>query len=433
MKLVASNLVGVYEQTEEIRRLSAVTAYSEVRADLANLSQQISGCIHLIDELNLAYESMKSSGYSTEWMDIINKDNNFLAVVNVDMPKFFGGDEAKQTACEGAIIDTIKKWASVVWEWIKKAYNKLLEVLKWVMGLWVHNSRPKGEVVETFDKVVGMMKDSDNPKVRDAFRFCFEDMVMRSPTVLMNYLDSYDALSDVLETMVNEVTSSKVEDLYKQIDDMSNRGKIDVDMRNQFLASLASTADMQIDINTAIMDYITRLWTVPTNKIRNKQPSMEHNGFSFGSSSGSGIIEFVRVFTDEDKIPRVKIGYSNFDVPDQKLYLKQMDDVIERGRKVIIKLESQSKKKIRDLVDKHSKRARDQVADPNISFDSPRHRLAQSILKLCQTCLYIDSELTSKTSTILHRCSADMNTFLDRMNTIAHNLDRDAGKDPITK
>lgn len=425
MKLVATKLQGICEQAGELQRLEALTKYQEVRDDLCNLQTQIKGCLQFLDELNLAYESLHSAGYSTEWMDIINKDNNFMAIVNVDMPRFFGGDEAKQAACEGAIIDTIKKWAATVWDWIKKAYDKLREILKWVMGLWVHQ-RPKGEVLQTFNKVTTMMAKSDNPKVRDAYRVCFEDMEIKSPTVLLNYIESYDALADVLNDIVDEVEKSNVEDLWQTIDEMTNRGVMDIDQRNQFLVMLTDLATKQADINSSILNYITRKWINPAVKVRKGMPSKEHNGFMFGSQAGSGIIEFVRVYTEEDNIPIVKFGYSQFDVPDQQMYLKQSESVIERGRQVVTKLESRSKTSIKKLVEKFAKRARDQVANVNIAPDSPRLRLSQSMLKLCQTCLLIDAELSSKTSIILHRLSAQMNTLTDRLNTIAKNIGQES-------
>lgn len=422
MKLTSELLTGVYEKSEELQRLEAVAAHNEVREDLQNLSVQIQGCMTLIDELTIAYESLHTAGYSTEWYDIINKDNNFMAVVDLDMPKFFGGDEAKQAACEGAIIDTIKKWAATVWDWIRKAYNKLREIIKWIIGLWVHE-RPKGDVVATFDKVTKMMAKSDNPKIRDAYRVCFEDMEVKSPTVLLNYIESYDALADVLMTIAEKVDKSGVEDLYKNIDDLTNRGVLDIDRRNQFLAAVHDTATKQIDINTGILNFITSVWSLPAHKIRDKMPDKEHNGFAFGTASGSGIIDFVRVFNEDDKIPNVKFGYSEFDAPDIKMYLKQMDMVIENGRKVITKLDSQSKRGIKDLVEKYARRAREQVANVNIPDDSPRLLLSQSILKLCQTCLFIDSELSSKTSIIIHRMSMLVNTVMDRLSTISKNLE----------
>ena len=76
MKLTSELLTGVYEKSQELQRLEAVTEHAEVVDELQHLGTQIRGCIGLIDDLSVALESLHTSGYSTEWFDIINRDNN---------------------------------------------------------------------------------------------------------------------------------------------------------------------------------------------------------------------------------------------------------------------------------------------------------------------------------------------------------------------
>ena len=319
MKLTSELLTGVYEKSEELQRLEAVAAHNEVCEELQQLSVQIKGCMSLLDDLNIAYESLHTAGYSTEWYDIINKDNNFMAVVDLDMPKFFGGDEAKQAACEGAIIETIKKWAKAVWGWITAFFEKVKKALYWIKGLWVHSSSGKGATIQTFNKVCEMAAKSDNPQVRAAYAVCFKDLLMPDPDIVIKYLQGYKALVEVCRELSNDLNPN---------DPKNQAGTPDTPASQLY----AAWNLRQKVLGKVIMDRWNNKNTPPRNKI----PVDKQDGFAFVETGDvcEGVGFAALPGEDGCLIPKFATGYSQFDAPKTEYWYKRMHEACIEATKI---------------------------------------------------------------------------------------------------
>jgi len=400
MKLVASNLVGAYEQTEELRRLDAVTENAQLMGELTELSQKIQGCMHLIDELTLAKDSLKTAGYSTEWFDIINRDNNFMAVVDVEMPKFFGGDEAKQAACEGAIIDTIKKWAKAVWEWIKAFYVKIKKALVWIMGLWVHQGRPKGELETTYRKVVDLM-EKNGGQTEAAVKYCFADISQKDPDAIIPIIKSYAALSDIVVQM----------------------GSIMYDITNSPLGKqLQEAISREIEGSRGCVIQVLQTWWVtskdhPEFKV---PPDMKHNGFMFVASDNMGI-QFAPVCESGDQIPVIKFGYSSFDKPQQEHYLKQLGVASQLAYDTVKSLDD--KQKLLDSVKrKIESDVRQMTANVNVDNEDPEYLRKQVTLRNFTTLTNIFGTIVTKLMRVSTTLDRDARVIQSKMSSVMKDL-----------
>ena len=430
MKLTSELLTGVYEKSAELQRLDLVMQYNEVREDLQNLNAQITGCQYFLDELTIANESLKKAGYSTEWFDIINKDNNFMTVVDLDMPKFFGGDEAKQAACEGAIIDTIKKWSKAVWEWIKSVWDKMKKALKWLKELWVHDSRPRGEVIQTYQKVVGMMEKSNDPQVRAQFDYCFSDLSMRDPKVLGNWIDSYGCLADVLNEIATDI--DKLLSIEEYAAALIRRRHADgsplTEEEKQMILAPHQTNLVTETMNSTNNDFamvIVTYWGAhPLNPIRKTPPTIAHNGFEFTRGGGMGTkndviittgIAFGDVFTDDDNFPRVAQGFSDYDKADRDLYITNMKETCEKAGKLLEKIQSLSNGKMKTIVEQRAKKANDFATDPKVDENSDAAQFARFQLLICRSCLNICNKLLAKAGIMTTNLNKEQRIVLTRM------------------
>ena len=319
MKLTSELLSGVCEKSAELQRLDAVMAHNEVREDLEMLNKQLKGCMGLIDELTIAHESLKAAGYSTEWFDIINKDNNFMAVVDLDMPKFFGGDETKQAACEGAILDTIKKWAKAVWEWIKSFFAKIKKALYWVKGLWVHEGRAPSETMEAYAKVKELVKNSSNPQVAASYKACFDDIETYDPDKVLAFIAGYRGLMEVCVEITADLDPGSPK----------NRGGGPAAPLTRLITNWNKH---QGNFGRLISD---EYWTKSNVPPRNRIPLAKDQGFDFNDSNGD--IHYAPILGEPGcLIPKFEVGYSQFDAPKQEYWVTNVCKAGEAATKLAL-------------------------------------------------------------------------------------------------
>ena len=318
MKLTSELLTGVYEETEELRRLDIVTENHEVFADLEALAQQIQGAMSMLEDLYVAKDSLKAVGYSTEWMDCINQDNNFMMVVKPDLQNFFGGDEAKTASCESAIIDTIKRWAVQVWEWIKQVFAKLIRAMKAFLQIWAHRQVDTKQAVTQLERCVNIAASGKT----DLFKKCFEGIEWRDPVVLHNYIESYAYLHTVMLVNTLDALGFKVNrNADGSVAQSSFRTPLPPDQ------AMSTKTKMLADyegVNKDFSAYIVSRWsrTAQTDTRASKRfknmPTLKENGFAFiaggkvaaGTECVGGMI-IADVFTDTDSVPRTPVNTSN--------------------------------------------------------------------------------------------------------------------------
>ena len=319
MKLTSELLTGVYEKSQELQRLEAVTEHAEVVEELQHLGTQIRGCIGLIDDLSVALESLHTSGYSTEWFDIINRDNNFLAVVDLDMPKFFGGDETKQAACEGAIIDTIKKWAKAIWEWIKSFYDKIKKALYWIKGLWISKNANKGELIRTWEEVQKLCTSPEaSEAAQAAFKSCFGDMYMSDPDVVINYITHYEALVETVQEISDKLN-------------LSDPAKIP--------AVMAMLAEYQTSAKSFSV-LLGQQWSKKAVGPRAKIPVKAKDGFSLTGTNDAGADFAPIVGENGSMIARYEMGYSQYDAEKRNYWYRRTKEASIAAINLSLKLEN---------------------------------------------------------------------------------------------
>lgn len=414
MKLTSELLTGVYEKSEELKRLDAVVEHGEVLEDLQVLSTKIKGCMALIDDLNLAYESLHSAGYSTEWFDIINKDNNFMAVVDLDMPKFFGGDETKQAACEGAIIETIKKWAKAVWEWIKSFFDKVRKALYWIKGLWVHQSSNSSAAIQTFDLVCDMAKKSPNPQVAAAYKACFADLLCPNPDVVIGFLKGYRGLMEVCREINDQL-------------DPSNPKNAGGGPSTPAGALFTKWEAEQHSFGRLVLDK----WGEKNVPPRNKVPVLDKEGISFTGNQGPNdeaidSIIFAAVLGDPGcKIPKFEMGYSQFDAPKQQYWFKKMGEASSEALKLSLDIKGHL-----DVIEKNKKnieKIKNQlISNVHVADDSPEVLALEQPLKLFSALCLVIGKISTNCTKLSARIDSEMRTVYTRMEALKRDLKPDA-------
>ena len=166
MNLTLESLQDVHETISALERIDAVQQQSDLYNEIRDLGERTQNCLNLINELNVCVESLNSAGYSKEWFDIVNAEGNFPTVVDLDLPKFFGGDEAKQVACEGAIWDTIKRWVETVCKWITELIKKIVGWISNFNRFWFRTGKQDVEFVSQLrEKSIELSKYALDPQV----------------------------------------------------------------------------------------------------------------------------------------------------------------------------------------------------------------------------------------------------------------------------
>lgn len=133
MNLTVQALESMSGNCKKVIDSGILDCYEDKLHEFKLLKDTADGCLHVINDLMTCKESLETVGYSQQWLDIINKDNKFLTVCNIEMPKFFGGDEAKGKACMEGVMDTITVWLKKAWEIIKKIFAFMIAAFKTVI------------------------------------------------------------------------------------------------------------------------------------------------------------------------------------------------------------------------------------------------------------------------------------------------------------
>ena len=349
------------------------------------------------------------------------------------MPKFFGGDETKQAACEGAIIDTIKKWSKAVWEWIKSLYAKMKKAIQWLLGMWVHDSRPKGEVIKTYEKAVSMMQNSTDPQVRAQFDLCFSDLSMYDPKVLGTWIESYSCLSDTLSEIVADIDKLVSIDEYERVLAQMFGKTVDTLTPEEKLAAAyphIKSPVLQVlrECNDDFSMVVFRYWGEhPTNPIRNHPPTKTHNGFEFTRTGGgprTAGVEFGKVFTDDDNFPKYSMGYSDLkaDKAARDLYISQMSDACEKAGNLLNKVKDLHDGKMKNIVERRCKKANDYLTDPKKDENSAEALFARLQMNMCQACLSVEHKLLLQAGSIANNLNREQKTFLTRIAEFKKNI-----------
>ena len=167
----------------------------------------------VIKDITTCIESLEANGYSDVWMDTVNADGNFMNFLNLTPADLIGSDAHKKDVCMQGLMDSLKDWAVKIWEFIVKAYEVIMGLIKKAGFI---SDKHVEEAKKSMDIVQGWAYDSIIP---DHKKF---------------YIDLPDARAlntrlEIIRGVVTTLTASNVDRI------VDGHGK-PVDIINSFLA-----------------------------------------------------------------------------------------------------------------------------------------------------------------------------------------------------
>ena len=84
----------------------------------------------VIKDITTCIESLEANGYSDVWMDTVNADGNFMKFLNLTPADLIGSDAHKKDVCMQGLMDSLKDWAVKIWEFIVRAYEIIMGLIK---------------------------------------------------------------------------------------------------------------------------------------------------------------------------------------------------------------------------------------------------------------------------------------------------------------
>ena len=155
---VTQALESLETQSQSYRRLATACSRLDLIEKINETSRQLTGALSMVDDLNQCLESLHTSGYSAEWFDIVNEGNRFVAVTNLELPKFFGTDATKEAACEASLDETITNWLRKTGEFIQKLFQWVIKGCRFVMETIFRSSRQRK--VSSFERSLGVAEQA---------------------------------------------------------------------------------------------------------------------------------------------------------------------------------------------------------------------------------------------------------------------------------
>ena len=224
---VTSALEGMSEQAQTLRKLAIAHRLVDLSDELSSVNENIAGMLSVVNDLQLCSKTLATEGYSDAWFDMVNEGNRFVALTNLEMPKFFGTDETRREACENAIWDTAKVWLAKAWEFLKKAFELLMTGIRKVLDFW---KAPKAEsfVIDKAYEALDKFKAA-NPETTIDVTVTVPDMqvVERYQSALAVLLDGIVKQSDPLGVGNGKYFGLLVKD--------NNTGSAQVDIMTQIV------------------------------------------------------------------------------------------------------------------------------------------------------------------------------------------------------
>lgn len=159
---VEKALESISGQSESMIRLAESVNRLDLIEEIAAVQENINGMLSVVGDLSACQESLELNGYSEEWFALVNEGNRFVALTNLEMPKFFGTSETKRVACEGAIIDTIAIWLKKAGEFLKKLFELVTKGCRALLQYW--GATPTYPTIKRVFDYIDKVTDGMQPK-----------------------------------------------------------------------------------------------------------------------------------------------------------------------------------------------------------------------------------------------------------------------------
>ena len=182
----------------------------------------------VIKDITTCMESLEANGYSDVWMDTVNADGNFMNFLNLTPADLIGSEAHKKDVCMQGLMDSLKEWAIKIWDFIVKAYEVIMGIIKKSGFI---NDKHVEEAKKSVDVVKGWIYDVTIP---DHKKFYIE-------------LPDARALNTRLEIIKGVVISLTASNVDRIID---GYGK-PIDVINSFLASKYANIKHGLNVDMA--------------------------------------------------------------------------------------------------------------------------------------------------------------------------------------
>lgn len=167
MELTAKSVEDVVAQGRVIVDFCSISEQFSKASDASHEAMaQLEACVSMLQDLSACVESLKTVGCTDTWLDIVNKNNQFVIACNIELPKFLEGSKTRTEACLEGALDTFKMWAEKAWKVIVWIFNTIVSMARTAMELMNRKSgRTLQETVDNLRKAAKNAESAAYPKL----------------------------------------------------------------------------------------------------------------------------------------------------------------------------------------------------------------------------------------------------------------------------
>lgn len=198
-------------------------ARAEVTQERLALEQTIVNSMTMLTDLQHVEESLKVSGFSDDWFDMINQDGKFMQFVHMDVSKFNGKLADKEKACMEGIADTIREWLKAAWEAIKKFFafirDCIHKVWEWMGGNISADSDIARSLKDGIEKVEEETLRKEGVLIKDFFDLRSLERMINIVSLISMFISTEDFIEDELTMDERNIKALVVRKLTARLQD----------------------------------------------------------------------------------------------------------------------------------------------------------------------------------------------------------------------
>lgn len=138
MNLIVKKLKSIDVGCEAlIAKAQEFDSMEEARDLVSAAMKELDATSKMCRDIMLASESLEQCGFTDEWLKVVNADGNMGQIVDFDKPAFFGGVDAKKTACLEGFKDALIKFLKWSWDQIQKIWDAIMKLISKVYDSFV--------------------------------------------------------------------------------------------------------------------------------------------------------------------------------------------------------------------------------------------------------------------------------------------------------
>jgi hypothetical protein len=199
MNLTLDAINTIKNGAAAMTREEFVAKHTDMLDQLHAVETLADGAMSMLHDLSVAKEACERCGVSKEWLDEFNADNRLFTLCNIEMPKFFGGEQdRKEVALEG-IGETLWDWIKRAWEILRKIFAWIYRAIKMFLTFLVDDRRP--ELTGQLDQLKKLAQYMGTLYVETKYNFRKEtyDVVTSDPRLLIKLIAKLRIMISLLE------------------------------------------------------------------------------------------------------------------------------------------------------------------------------------------------------------------------------------------